>query len=91
MYPVAKKSESEIEAIKADPKKNIFCLDKWTDDFYVGGDDAGKNFQKLEALLLPCNYIDKKGSTADISKECIADLDKQIQYMGPLELVLYVN
>ena len=41
--------------------------------------------------MVPCNYIHTSGPAANISEECIADLDKQIEYMGPLEMVLYVN
>ena len=43
-YPVAKKSKGELSAIKADPKKSLFCLDEWTEHFFVGGDDTGKDY-----------------------------------------------
>ncbi len=57
-YPVAKKSQGELKMIKTNPKKNLFCLDKWTDDLFVGGDRAlAKDFQRFEVMLLPCNYI----------------------------------
>ena len=65
-YPVAKKSEGEIKVIRADPKKNLFCLDKWTDDLFVGGDETGENYQTLEVLMVPCNYIHKTGPAAKI-------------------------
>ena len=62
-----------------------------SDDLFVGGDEAGGNYQTLEVLMVPCNYIHTSGPAVNIPKECIADLDKQIEYMGPLEMVLYVN
>ena len=80
-----------MKNIRADPKKNLYCLDNWSDDLFVGGDEAGKNFQTLEVLMVPCNYIHTPGPAVNIPKECIADLDKQMEYMGPLEMVLYVN
>ena len=55
-----------MKNIRADPKKNLFCLDKWTDDLFVGGDETGKNYQTLEVLMVPCNYIHKTGPAAKI-------------------------
>ena len=43
-YPISKNSKAEVSLIRSDPKKNIFCLDKWTDDLFVGGDEAGLNY-----------------------------------------------
>ena len=42
---------------------------------------------------MPCNYIHSHlGYTEDfVTPECIADLEKQKEYMGPLDVMLYFN
>ena len=37
-HPPAKRSKESLREVREDPKKSLFCLDKWTDDLFVGGD-----------------------------------------------------
>ena len=47
----------------------------------------------IEIYLLPCNYVHTyMGYTGDsVADECIADQQAQQDYLGPLEVVMYVN
>ena len=51
------------------------------------------NFGEIEVLLLPCNYIHQEyGDIGDtVSAECIADLDAQKEFLGPLEVLILTN
>ena len=42
-------------------------------------------------MLVPCNYQHTYlGYTGDsVAPECIADLEQQIEYLGPLNILLY--
>ena len=58
----------------------MFCLD-WqeNEDFVIYGREVDNNYQRLEVLMLPCNY--KHAEFADseedtINEECVADLEK---------------
>ena len=60
---------------------------------YVFGEEINAEYQRLEIVLVPCNYLHTHlGYTEDfISDECIADLQAQKDYLGPLDVVLYYN
>ena len=47
----------------------------------------------IEFYLLPCNYLHTYYNyTGDsVSDECIWDLEKQQEYLGPLEVIMYFN
>ena len=47
------------------------------------------NYQRFEWVLLPCNYLHRElGVTDDfIADECIADRDKQIEYLGNIRIM----
>ena len=47
----------------------------------------------IEIYLLPCNYVHTyMGYTGDsVADECIADSQAQQDYLGPLEVVMFVN
>ena len=70
------------------------CLD-WNDDdpFEFVGQFTDDDYTKLEVLLVPCNYlhIENNYSGDSIHSECIADLDKQIDYMGASNWIVYSN
>lgn len=44
-------------------------------------------------MLVPCNYVHAAyGYTEDfIADDCIADLDQQLAYLGPINFLLYIN
>ena len=72
--PVSSKSKGSMEVRKTDKKKGLFCID-WTDDLFVFGEENNPEYQRLEFVMVPCNYIHQKwGYTEDgVSEECIAD------------------
>ena len=58
------------------------------------------DFSEIEVLLTPCNYIHQEygpmvspsGVVGDtVSAECIADLEAQKEYLGPLEVLILSN
>ena len=71
----------------------MFCLDEWDDTIAIGGRDGDSEWQSLEAVIAPCNYIHQRwGYTEDyVRDECIQDLEKQKEYLGPLQFVMMVN
>ena len=68
----------------------MFCLD-YSDDILIYGNEKNDEYQRLEIKLVPCNYLHTQwGYTGDsIHSECEHDLDQQIQYLGPLDFMIY--
>lgn len=78
--------------MKNDPKRGLMCLD-WNDDepLLIYGKERNDEYQRIEIVLVPCNYIHTHlGYTGDsIAPECVADLDAQLEYLGPIDVMLY--
>ena len=57
----------------------------------IYGDENNVEHQRIEMLLLPCNYLHTDtGYTGDsIHPECIGDLEKQKEYLGALDWKVY--
>ena len=55
--PPAKRSRDSLKEIREDRKKNLYCLDEWTENLYIGGDKETANWSTIEIALAPCNYI----------------------------------
>ena len=72
-----KSSFDTIAEIKRNPKRGMFCLDKEV-DIRVYGNERNDNYQRLELVLVPCNYIHTHlGYEGDsVHPECVADLAK---------------
>ena len=83
-----------MERIKNDPARGFFCID-WIDGepFEVYGHESEDDYQRLEVILLPCNYVHTSfGYEGDsVSPECIGDLDEQIKYLGAVNWWFYLN
>ena len=60
---------------------------------FIGGDFSSNLYQSLDFILTPCNYIHNEMSVYGdtVSPECVADLDAQLSYMGPLDIVIFMN
>ena len=88
--PVQKASLDSWTAIKNDPKRNMFCLE-WSDDIQVYGNEKNDFHQRIEIVLVPCNYQHVElGDVGDtIHPECVEDLQKQIEYLGPINFMIY--
>ena len=46
-YPPAKNSQHALKEIREDPKKGLFCLDEWTNDLFIGGDEDTPEWSRL--------------------------------------------
>ncbi len=68
-----------IDAMMANPKRGLLCIDeKALDGVQIYGDEIHDEHQRIEFLLLPCNYLHTDtGWTGDkIHPECIHDLEQ---------------
>ena len=84
-------SVDTINGIRADPARGMFCLDWDNKDLLLYGSDSKDEYQALEILMTPCNYLhqeyDFDGNS--IYDDCRWDLNEQIDYLGNLNFVLY--
>ena len=92
-YPLSKAAIDEYTSLTEDENRGLFCLDNWEDDLYIGGDITSDDYQSLDFILAPCNYIHNEMSNYGdiVSPECVADLKAQLTYMGPLDVVIFMN
>ena len=63
----------------------MFCIDA-DETIRIYGNEINYNYQRLEILLTPCNYVHTHlGYEGDsVHPDCIADLDRQMEYLGPI-------
>lgn len=87
-----KGSFDAIAEIKKNPKRGMYCLDL-DEEISLFGNERNDNYASLEIVLVPCNYVHSHlGYEGDsIHPECIADIAKQIEYLGPIDLMLYYS
>ena len=62
------------------------CID-WTDDLEIFPNEVSE----LEFYFMPCNYMGHKNDTDEVSEVCNTDLEAQLEYLGPLRIVKFVN
>ena len=57
------------------------------------GVENDESYQRWEVAFLPCNYIHSEiGSTNDtVHEECLPDREKQMEYIGNFNVVIYVS
>ena len=72
--PNAASSDSWAD-IKENPKRGMFCLD-WTEDQLLYGNEKNEEYQRIELVITPCNYLHTHlGYEGDsIHPDCIPDL-----------------
>ena len=97
--PPEKGSQDDWEKIKADPNRGMYCLDLMQEpgsasegdnqerNLTVFGNEKNGNYQRIEVVLVPCNYLHSNFET--VSQNCEPNLNAQIKYLGPLELIIY--
>lgn len=92
-YPVSDKDAAEYESLVEGETRGLFCLDSWEDDYLIGGEYSSNFYSSLDLILAPCNYIHTEISDFgdSVDPECIPDLAAQLEYMGPLDTVIYMN
>ena len=92
-YPVQTTSKKLLGKLREDPDRGLMCIDWKSDDPELVGQFTDDDYTRLEVLLVPCNYLHIEGgySGDSIHSECIGDLDKQIEYMGASNWIVYTN
>lgn len=92
-HEVSLKDSAEFKTIVESENRGLMCLDKWEDDFFIGGEYSSSLYSSLDLIMAPCNYIHHEisdwGDT--VAPECIPDQQQQLEYMGPLDVVIYMN
>ena len=86
-----------LKEIREDPERGFFCLD-WSNDvepFIIYGSEMEDNYQRIEAILTPCNSIktelgDHEGFDV-IDQDCNPSLEAQKAYMRESQVLLLVN
>ena len=80
--PASIGSYDAIEQIKKNPDRGMYCID-WTEDIEIYGNENNSNYQRIEIVFLPCNYLHTTGfrssnrESADlIYPGCFADKEK---------------
>lgn len=91
--PPSKAFSDSFSAIKNGDVDGMYCLD-WTDDvepILIYGNEKNDEYQRVELVLVPCNYVHTRlGYDGDsVTEECLADKDKMIEYLGPIEFLMY--
>ena len=65
----------------------MLCIDFEDGDepIQIWGEESADNWQRLEVILTPCNYIhtELNYDRDSVHPECVTDLNKQIEYMQP--------
>ena len=89
-------SAALLEKYRTDPDKYLYCIDwkKVGDKITIWGSQANQeNYQRLEFVLVPCNYVHSYyGYEGDfIADGCIADLTKQVEYLNNMRMLVYTE
>lgn len=90
-YPVEPDHEAIITEIKHDENRGFFCVDSLDNKVEVYGGLHSKDYQRVDIVLVPCNYLHAGFLEDFIPEECIADYDAQLAHLGPINFLLYVN
>ena len=48
--------EDQINAVKTNPKRNMYCIDEF-ENFIIYGNEKNTEYQRIEVVLVPCNYL----------------------------------
>ena len=83
-----------LDRMKSDENNGFLCVELDKDEpLLIYGREQDANYQRLEAIMTPCNYIhDYVGYENDtIADECIYDAEKQFEYLGAIQFVLLYN
>ena len=93
-YPVKNSSDQLLKDVRNNPNRGFLCVD-WTDDDYLEfvGQSADDDYTRFDVMIVPCNYIHMEmGYRGDsIHPECEGDLQKQIEWMGASNWLVYTN
>lgn len=90
--PPSKTSADSWKEINSSPKRGFMCIDfEEGENLKIYGNERNDEYQRIEIVLVPCNYLHSHlGYRLDrIHEDCVADLDKQIEYLGSIDVLLY--
>ena len=74
----------------SNPDRGLYCIDQeYLKDIEIYGGDNDEEHQKISLLMVPCNYLHPNYPEDTIHPECIADLEAQKAYLGPLNWKIY--
>ena len=60
----------------------------------IYGKEIDADYQRIDIAMLPCNYVHAEFSPGDpstVSEDCIADRQQQIEYLGPINWLIYFS
>ena len=81
--------------MKKSEARGLFCPDwqQLDDELAIWSIEDDDNYQRLELVLLPCNYVHAEfGPTDDyVRPGCIGDLDQQRGYLGNMKSIVYIS
>jgi len=92
-FPVNDRSKDQLETIKTKPGNEMFCIDWETADLSFYGVEASGDYSELDIVILPCNVrLTPMGGFEDrIDPQCKGNLEEQIKYIGPMNMLVYYN
>ena len=69
-----------MQNLRGDPERGMLCID-WNDPempIIIKGDEYNDDYQRFEAVLVPCNYVHTElGYEGDsIHPECVHNLEE---------------
>ena len=96
LAPPTPEAAGLLESYKTSEKRRLYCLDwdKFGDELAIWGtEDIEISYQRLEFVVVPCNYVHTEfGDIGDyVRDECIHDKQAQMDYLGMIKLVIYAN
>ena len=82
-YPVGKSYMKDLEEIKTDEKRGMYCVDQFEELESYGIWDY-KDFMVVTLDLVPCNYVHAVigGPVESISEECVANIEDQQAHLS---------
>ena len=71
----------------------MLCLDWEHAEIDLYGTESSGIYSELDVMIMPCNVkLSPFGATDErIAPDCVNDLDEQIKYLGPMNMLVYFN
>ena len=92
--PPTREAATVLEATMQSDESSLMCLDwdKDGDNIEIWGAESGYEYQRLEFIFVPCNFIHdgKDGATYNKS-ECIANETAQRDYLKSYYINMYIS
>ena len=92
-FPVEERSRAQLEEIRNNPKRELLCIDWSVAEAEIYGTQSSGVYGTLDIVAMPCNMDLRRFGIEDprIDPECKWDLEDQINYLGPPDLLVYEN